>query len=82
MKTAYDWVTVLIFAALVTRFLQQSVKPNDDDHSIWHYFVASVGCGSANWLGNNGWHWSAVAAIGATLAYIVVFLSPFVRPRP
>ncbi|MEO8548283.1 MAG: XrtV sorting system accessory protein, partial [Sphingomicrobium sp.] len=64
MKTAYDWFTVLIFAALVTKFLQRSVKADADDDNIWHYFVASVGCGGSNWLGNNGWHWSAVAVIG------------------
>lgn len=80
MKTIYDWLTVLIFAALVTRFLQQSVGSHDDADSIWHYFVPCVGCAVANWLGNGGWHWPAIAVIAATVGYIAVFLRPFFRP--
>ena len=81
MDTIYDWITVLIFAALVTRFLQQSVSARDEGDSLWHYLVASLGCAAANWLGNGGWHVPAVAAIAATIAYIVLVLRPFSHPR-
>ena len=81
MKTIYDWLTVLIFAALVTRFLQQSVAARDDGDSIWHYLLPCLGCAAANWLGNDGLHWAAVGMIAATVGYILVFLRPFSRPR-
>jgi len=74
METVYDWITVLIFAALVTRFLQSSAGPEQSDESIWHYLVPSLGCAAANWLGNSGWHWAAGAALLGSLAYIAVFI--------
>jgi len=80
MKTVYDWITVLIFAALVTRFLQQSAKPGDDQESPWHYLAASICCAATNWLGNNGWNLAAIACLLATLTYAVHFLG-LRRPR-
>jgi len=80
MKSVYDWLSLLIFAALVTRFLQQSTKPAGEHDSLRHYLVASAGCAGANWLGNNGWHLAAFAAIAGTIAYAVVFLGPRNRP--
>ena len=74
METAYDWITVLIFAGLVTRFLQVSAAPRETNDSIWHYLVPSLGCAGCNWLGNNGWHLAAIAAIAASVAYILIFL--------
>ena len=74
METAYDWITVLIFAALVTRFLQSSAGDEQSDDNIWHYLVPSFGCASANWLGNSGWHWAAGAAILASIAYALYFI--------
>ncbi len=79
METIYDWITVLIFAALVTRFLQCSAGPQQSDENIWHYVVPSIGCGAANWLGNSGWHWAAAAAIAASVAYIVFFIGGYGR---
>ena len=74
METVYDWITVLIFAALVTRFLQCSMAPDDANESIWHYVVPSAGCAGANWLGNHGWHLAAVATIMASVAYGIAVL--------
>jgi ABC-type sugar transport system permease subunit len=74
VETAYDWITVMIFAGLVTRFLQQSAKPTETDDRLRHYLVPSVGCAVANWLGNAGWHLAAIALIIALLAYAFVFL--------
>jgi len=75
METVYDWITVLIFAALVTRFLQCSAGPEESDENIWHYIVPSIGCAGANWLGNSGWHWAAAMTIVASIAYSVVFIA-------
>ena len=80
MKTAYDWITVMIFAGLVTHFLHTSSKPGATDLSMWHYLVPCVGCGVANWLGNEGWDAAAVGMIAATLGYIFYFFRPRRRP--
>lgn len=74
MKTVYDWITVMIFAGLVTHFLHQSAKPDAPDISMWHYLVPCVGCAVANWLGNQGWDLGATAMIAATLGYSFYFL--------
>ena len=79
METVYDWITVLIFAALLTRFLQSSAGTEQSDESIWHYLVPSVGCAAANWLGNGGWHWAAAAAIVASIAYSLRFIGKLGR---
>jgi apolipoprotein N-acyltransferase len=74
METAYDWITVLIFAGLVTLFLSRSVGESRHGDSIWHYLGASVGCAVANWLGNEGHDLIALAVIGGTLLYIYYHL--------
>jgi hypothetical protein len=81
MKTAYDWITVLIFAGLVARFLQQSAEPDGSNDSVWHYLPPCVGCAGANWLGNQGLDLPAIAVLAATLGYIYVFLGPGRAPR-
>jgi hypothetical protein len=80
MKTVYDWITVMIFAGLVTHFLHQSSKPNGTDQSIWLYLAACVGLAVANWLGNNDWHFAAIALIAATLGYSFYFFGPRAQP--
>ena len=82
METAYDWVTVLIFAGLVTKFLSESVKPEGSDDSIWQYLPPAVGCAFANWLGNESWDVAAVAVIAITLAYVFYVFGPFRRTPP
>lgn len=81
METVYDWLTVFIFAALVTRFLQASAGPREGNESVWHYLIPSVGCAGANWLGNSGWHAAAIATITVSIAYILIFLLHVGRPR-
>jgi len=74
METAYDWITVLIFAALVTRFLQSSAGDAQSDENIWHYLMPALGCAAANWLGNGGWHLAGGGAILASIAYALFFI--------
>ena len=81
METAYDWVTVMIYAGLVTRFLSESAREDGEDTSLWHYLLASVGCAFANWLGNEGWHLAAIAMIAVTLGYIARFILSGPRPQ-
>jgi hypothetical protein len=70
MKTAYDWVTVLIFAGLVTHFLQQSTDRGTRAAPLWQYALATGGCALADWLGNGGQTLAAIAVIGITLCFI------------
>lgn len=74
METAYDWITMFIFAGLVTRFLQQSIAADNEDASLWHYLLAAVGCAFANWMGNEGMHLPATLTIGLVLAYTAWFI--------
>lgn len=82
METAYDWITVVIFAGLVTRFLSQSARDDAPDDNIFHYLAASIACAFANWLGNEDHHWAAVLLIAATLGYIYIFVWPGRRSPP
>ncbi|UAK26237.1 XrtV sorting system accessory protein [Sphingomonas nostoxanthinifaciens] len=92
METVYDWVTVAIFAGLIVLFLQRSSGEGEPQDSIWQYLGASIGCAVANWLGNNAVkngaasgtpdyveHIAAVVVLGATVAYIWLYLKPFKR---
>lgn len=80
METAYDWITVGIFAMLITLFLHRSVDVDQPRDRLWQYLVASAGCALTNWLGNEGWHIVAIASLAATLAYIYFILRPFGYP--
>lgn len=83
METPYDWLTVITFAGLIVLFLQRS-QGETRDH-LWQYLVASVGCATTNYLGNEalkpeGNPLLHVGAIGlglATLAFIWFVLQPF-----
>ena len=76
MKTVYDWITLGIFGGLIVLFLDRSAKPEPPDH-LWQYLIPAVGCGLANYAGNEGLHVLAVAIIVAVIGYVVVVLKPF-----
>ncbi len=80
METAYDWITVGLFALLITLFLHRSIDVDEPRDSIWQYLLASGGCAVTNWLGNEGWHLAAIAALAATLGYVYYVLRPFGYP--
>ncbi|WP_300975269.1 XrtV sorting system accessory protein [Sphingomonas sp. LHG3406-1] len=79
METIWDWVTVFIFAGLVTLFLSRSVDVEHDDDRLFHYLVPSAGCAVANWLGNEGHGLAAALLILLVLGYVRHFL--FRRPH-
>jgi hypothetical protein len=74
METLWDWVTVMIFAGLVTLFLSRSMGEEQVDDRLLHYLVPSAGCAFANWLGNEGHQWAAAIMIVLVLAYVHLFL--------
>lgn len=78
MQTIFDWLTIAAFAALVILFLQRSTQDEIVD-SIWQYAPPSIACMAANWLGNNGYVFPALAVLAAGIAYVIVVLKPF-RP--
>ena len=93
METAYDWITMAIFAGLILVFLQRSTGDADPADSIWHYLPAAAGCAIANYVGNDK-EGAIAAAIGETthhliaaliivgvLAYIYYILRPFRHQR-
>lgn len=83
MKTPYDWVTIAIFAGLIVLFMQRSTAQEEHVHDpLWMYLIAGVGCGVANYLGNEQWHLPAIAMIGLTIAFIIHYLKPFSNSTP
>jgi len=83
MDTIYDWVSLAIFAGLVVLFLQRSTSEHSGkDASLLYYLGAGVGCGAANYFGNEGQNLVAILLLAATLAFIIFFLKPFsLTPR-
>jgi hypothetical protein len=74
METFWDWLTVLIFAGLITLFLSRSSGEPRRGDTIWHYLAPSVGCAFTNWLGNQDLHLPAFGMLAATSWYIYRFL--------
>lgn len=83
METAYDWITVGIFAGLITLFMQRSTAAElTNDDPLWQYLAAGVGCAVANYLGNQELHVPAILVLIATAAFIYRFLKPFSGTKP
>jgi hypothetical protein len=76
MTTVYDWLTVALFAGLVTHFLAYSAKDDAEDISFGHYLLLSVLCAAANWLGNHDWELVAMLLLLAGACYAYRFLRP------
>ena len=76
METVYDWVTVAVFAGLAILFLQRSSEDQPRDKMV-HYLPPAVGCGTSNYLGNEGFTLAAVGLLVAVMAYIYFVLKPF-----
>jgi hypothetical protein len=81
VQTIYDWVTVAIFAGLIVLFLQRSAGDAPPKDSVVSYLLASAGCAAANYLGNHGHHFLAIAVIIAVLAFVALVLRPFDSAR-
>lgn len=79
VHTVYDWITIAIFAGIVTLFLQRSVGTPPPGDRIINYLPPAIGCATANYFGNNDNAVLAVALLAATLVYIAWVLKPFAR---
>ena len=83
METAYDWITVGIFAGLIVLFMQRStgaMEPEND--ALWKYLAAGVGCAVANYLGNDNLHIPAILTLALTVGFIFYSLRPFSTEEP
>jgi Ca2+/Na+ antiporter len=77
LQTAFDWITIAIFAGLVVLLMQRSTGSDEPRDSLWQYLVAAAGCSLANYIGNHGYVWVAVATLAGTIAFIIYVLKPF-----
>ncbi|MBB6123252.1 XrtV sorting system accessory protein [Sphingobium subterraneum] len=80
METVFDWVTLALFAGLIVLFLQRSSEEQPRD-SLWQYLLPASGCGLANYVGNEGHEFLAVAIIGAIVAFVLIVLRPFAAQK-
>jgi len=80
MQTAYDWITVAIFAGLVVLLLQRSSREERSDQ-LWQYLPPSIGCAVANYFGNEGNHLIAILVLAVSIGYIFYVLKPDVLPK-
>lgn len=80
METAYDWITVAIFAGLAVLLLQRSSEEVPRD-KMWQYLPPALGCAVANYFGNEGNHVVAVVVLAATLGYVFYVLKPDILHR-
>jgi hypothetical protein len=83
MSTAWDFITLAVFAGLIVLFLQRSMDNRPTEHDpMWRYLVAATGCALTNYLGNEVSGLAAAAALIATIGFILYELRPFPRfPR-
>ncbi|MBO9574358.1 MAG: hypothetical protein J7494_01345 [Sphingobium sp.] len=82
METAYDWLTLALFAGIIVLFLQRSSMENPPDRMI-DYLPPTVGCAVANYAGNKGLendnlllHGIAGALIIGVVVYVWLVLKP------
>lgn len=73
METVWDWLTIFIFAGLVTLLLQRSSEDEPRD-KLWQYAPPALACAVANYLGNEGIVWAAVLILVALAAYLFIVL--------
>lgn len=73
METVWDWLTIFIFAGLVTLMLQRSSEDNPRD-KLWQYLPAALACAVANYLGNKGIAWAAIIILVGMAIYVFLVL--------
>lgn len=69
METIWDWVTIFVFAGLVTLLLQRSSEDTPRD-KLWQYAPPAVAVAVANQVGNAEYHLFAALILVAVVAYV------------
>jgi hypothetical protein len=82
METAYDWLSLALFAGIIVLFLQRSSMENPPDRMI-DYLPPVLGCALANQAGNYGLknsnlllHGIAVVMLIGVVVYVWMVLKP------
>lgn len=82
METAYDWLSLAIFAGIIVLFLQRSSMENPPDRMI-DYLPPALGCAIANQAGNYAlennsilMHVVGVALLVGVVVYVWLVLKP------
>jgi len=82
METAYDWISLAIFAGIIVLFLQRSSMENPSDRMI-DYLPPALGCAIANQAGNYAiehdsilMHVVGVALLIGVVVYVWLVLKP------
>ena len=77
METIFDWITVLLFAGLITLFLQRSSMEEPPD-TVWQYLPPAIACAVVNYLGNEGYTVAAIGVLALAIGYVFKVLRPSV----
>jgi len=81
MNTAYDWLTLALFAGIIVLFLQRSSMENPPDRMI-DYLPPTIGCAVANYAGNHAKDNLLLHAIaGALIVGVVVYVWLVLKPK-
>ncbi|OJY69528.1 MAG: hypothetical protein BGP16_07070 [Sphingobium sp. 66-54] len=82
METAYDWISLAIFAGIIVLFLQRSSMENPPDRMI-DYLPPALGCAMANQAGNYAiendsipMHLVGIALLIGVVVYVWLVLKP------
>lgn len=79
MKTVYDIVSIIIFAAIAILYLHRSAAAQSDPTPLWRYALAAGGCALADYLGNHDQVFASVVVFIAVVAFSLLMLQPFRR---
>ncbi len=83
METAYDWISLAIFAGIIVLFLQRSSMENPPDRMI-DYLPPAIGCAVANQAGNYGIENDSLlmhAVGGGLLIGVVIYVWLVLKPN-
>lgn len=75
MRTIFDWLSLVLFAALAILFLRRSVE-GESVRSMWKYLPPAIACAVGNYVGNNGQALLAVLFFGFAVAFGLFVLKP------
>lgn len=82
MDTAYDWLSLALFAGIIVLFLQRSSMDNPPDRMI-DYLPPAIGCAIANQAGNYGvrndsllMQLVGIALLLGVIVYVLLVLKP------
>lgn len=77
MVTLWDWLTVLCFFPIAITYLSRSMGDVVPGDRLIHYLAPAALLAIANWLGNGGRYYLAIAALVSAAAVFCLVIKPF-----